>query len=361
MAKKTALNARQNIILEVISKGGPINSVGVRKRLEKQITASLVTIKRDLSFLEKQGLLVQQGKGPSTRYATSAAYEFLFPTNVEQYFKRERATNEIYVRFDFDIFNLLKKVRIFSPEEVKQLDLITLDAKRKQKKISATLRAKELERFIIEFSWKSSRIEGNTYSLLETEALLTRNERAKNKNETEARMIINHKNAFARILENIERFSHITIADIETIHSLLVYKLNIPKNIRVSAVGITGTRYRPLDNQFQIREAMEKMCVLVNTLSNSYERALIAMLLIAYIQPFEDGNKRTSRLLGNAILLARGKFPISYRVTDEGEYKKAVILFYERHNASYFKTLFTEQYKFVVQNYFSHKNSVNPD
>jgi Fic family protein len=74
--------------------------------------------------------------------------------------------------------------------------------------------------------------------------------------------------------------------------------------------------------------------------------------MIAYIQPFEDGNKRTSRILGNAILLAHDYCPLSYRSVDEVEYKKAVILFYEQNNAFYFKELFLEQFKQAVNKYF---------
>ena len=79
---------------------------------------------------------------------------------------------------------------------------------------------------------------------------------------------------------------------------------------------------------------------------------MLAILLIAYIQPFVDGNKRTSRMIGNAILLANNACPLSYRSINELEYKKAVLLFYEQNNLSYFKKLFIEQYEFVVGNYF---------
>ena len=94
------------------------------------------------------------------------------------------------------------------------------------------------------------------------------------------------------------------------------------------------------------------MCHLVNKSKNVFEKAVLAMLLIAYIQPFVDGNKRTSRMIGNAILLANNACPLSYRNINEIEYKKAVLLFYEQNNLSYFKKLFIEQYEFVVENYF---------
>ena len=78
----------------------------------------------------------------------------------------------------------------------------------------------------------------------------------------------------------------------------------------------------------------------------------MALLLIAYIQPFEDGNKRTARLLGNALLIAHGFCPLSFRSIDEKEYKKAVILFYEQHNIRYFKQLFIEQFSYAAKHYF---------
>lgn len=74
--------------------------------------------------------------------------------------------------------------------------------------------------------------------------------------------------------------------------------------------------------------------------------------MISYIQPFEDGNKRTSRILANALLLQGDYCPISYRSVDEVEYKKAMILFYEQNSAEYFKRLFTEQFHQAVQGYF---------
>ena len=68
-------------------------------------------------------------------------------------------------------------------------------------------------------------------------------------------------------------------------------------------VGITGTNYRPLDNELEIKEALEKLFIYLNKEGNPVEKALVAVAMISYIQPFEDGNKRVARMLGNAILL----------------------------------------------------------
>jgi Fic family protein len=76
---------------------------------------------------------------------------------------------------------------------------------------------------------------------------------------------------------------------------------------------VTGTQYKPIDNQFQIQDALQAMTNLINHKTNFFEKAFIALLLISYIQAFEDGNKRTARMLTNAILLAHHSIPLSYR------------------------------------------------
>jgi Fic family protein len=204
----------------------------------------------------------------------------------------------------------------------------------------------------IELAWKSSKIEGNTYTLLDTERLLKDNVSATGKSAAETQMILNHKTALDFILQDPEYFKELTIRKIEMLHQLLTDKLGVEKGIRQGMVGIVGTDYKPLDNAYQIKEALQELVDVVNKEENPLTKALTVALMIAYIQPFEDGNKRTSRILGNAILLAHDYCPLSYRSVDEVEYKKAVILFYEQNNAFYFKDLFLEQFKQAVNKYF---------
>jgi Fic family protein len=90
----------------------------------------------------------------------------------------------------------------------------------------------------------------------------------------------------------------------------------------------------------------------VNFKDNIFEKALLILLLISYIQPFVDGNKRTARIVSNAILINYNYCPISFRTVDSLEYKKAMLLFYEQNNISNFKKIFIDQYKFAVNSYF---------
>ena len=129
-------------------------------------------------------------------------------------------------------------------------------------------------------------------------------------------------------------------------------ELDIDRNIRTRRVGITGTNYRPIDNEFQIREALVQTCDLVNSRENVFEKALLIMVLLSYIQAFNDGNKRVARISCNAILIANKYCPISFRSVDSMDYKKAMILFYEQNNLSAFKQIFISQFRFAVETYF---------
>ena len=94
------------------------------------------------------------------------------------------------------------------------------------------------------------------------------------------------------------------------------------------------------------------MCNLVNAKENVFENALLTLVLISYIQGFANGNKRTARIVSNAVLIAHGYCPISLRTVDSVDYKKAMLIFYEKNNISAFKKIFLEQLEFAVKTYF---------
>lgn len=282
-----------------------------------------------------------------------SCYQFVKKVDVEQYFSEDFVSRKAQETFNFDIFNDLGHCSIFTEEEKEYLQHLhqTFRANIAQYD-SQTLINKEYERIMIELSWKSSSIEGNTYSLLSTESLLKDHIFDETKTKEEAQMILNHKDCFNETIQHKESFLTLKVSDIEYLHSILVKHLGVIKNIRKVGVGITGTKYFPLDNEFQIREALEKMVDLVNQKEFFFEKSLLILLLLAYIQPFEDGNKRTSRMLSNAILLAHDSIPLSYRVISINEYKKATILFYEQNSLFYFKQLFIQQVENAVKSFF---------
>ena len=98
--------------------------------------------------------------------------------------------------------------------------------------------------------------------------------------------------------------------------------------------------------------SLNKFIKAVNSNHNPLEKALISLTLISYIQPFADGNKRTARVLANAVLIAHDCYPVTFRNVEDTDYLKALLLFYEKTNLFNFKHMFLEQYRFALQNYF---------
>ena len=311
------------------------------------------TVKRILAKLKNENLIVAYGQGRGTKYQLSTAYNLMRPIDMEEYFKTEIDDRKIKQNFDPQLIpETLAEIPLFTPEENEQLNKLQDTYKDNIGSLGQSQYEKELERLAIDLSWKSSQIEGNTYSLLETERLLKEKETAEGKKKDEATMLLNHKEALDFIIANPSYLELLTVARIEDIHSLLIKDLGVDRNVRIRRIGISGTNYQPLDNEFQIREALQQMCNLVDKRSNTFEKALLLLILLSYIQAFNDGNKRTARIISNAILMNKGFCPISFRTIDSVVYKKAMLLFYEQNNLAPFKDIFIKQFEFAVNTYF---------
>lgn len=311
------------------------------------------TIKRVLSKAVKDGMVLVIGKGRATKYRLTPQAYVTMDLNLDTYFDKDVDEREVQEGFNFELINdILPKVELFAPEELNILNSAQEQFRQHLSEMNDTEYRKEMERLGIDLSWKSSQIEGNTYSLLETERLLREKETASGKTKDEAIMLLNHKDALDFILDVPDYLQPLKVNRIEDIHSILTKELGVERNIRHRRVGITGTNYRPLDNEFQIREALEDSVRLINSKSVVFDKALLALVLLSYIQAFTDGNKRTARIVSNGILIANGYCPISFRTVDSIDYKKAMLLFYEQYNIAAFKRIFIDQFLFAVKTYF---------
>ena len=311
------------------------------------------TMKRLLSAAVKEGNIETAGRGPATKYKLTPQAHVTMPLDLATYFDKDIDEREVQESFNFDLIrDVLPKVEIFTKEELEVLNAAQMKFKKNTEGMTELEYRKEMERLGVDLSWKSSQIEGNTYSLLETERLLKDKQTASGKTKEEAIMLLNHKDALDFVLDIPDYLKELSVHRIEDIHSILTKELEVDRNIRHRRVGITGTNYRPLDNEFQIREALEDTCTLVNGKDNVFEKALLTLVLLSYIQAFVDGNKRTARITSNAILIANGYCPISFRTVDSIDYKKAMLMFYEQNNIAAFKKIFIEQFLFAVKTYF---------
>ena len=311
------------------------------------------TMKRLLSAAVKEGNIETAGRGPATKYKLTPQAHVTMPLDLATYFDKDIDEREVQESFNFDLIrDVLPKVEIFTKEELEVLNAAQMEFEKNTEGMTELEYRKEMERLGVDLSWKSSQIEGNTYSLLETERLLKDKQTASGKTKEEAIMLLNHKDALDFVLDIPDYLKELSVHRIEDIHSILTKELEVDRNIRHRRVGITGTNYRPLDNEFQIREALEDTCTLVNGKDNVFEKALLTLVLLSYIQAFVDGNKRTARITSNAILIANGYCPISFRTVDSIDYKKALLMFYEQNNIAAFKKIFIEQFLFAVKTYF---------
>ena len=341
----------RKLILEYLSQDALLSSKEIHEGV-KQI-AAYATVKRTLQKLIAEGLIYSKGNGKGTKYHLSPAYFVIAPIDLETYFSKEIDERQIRSEFYLNLIDeVLSSTQLFSEAEVERLNSLQSVFKQNTSNLRVEEFNREFERLAIDLSWKSSQIEGNTYSLLETEQLLQEKQTAAGKTKDEATMLLNHKEVLDFILSNKNYVKPLTISRIEDLHSVLIKELKVGRNIRKRRVGISGTNYKPMDNEFQIREALQSMCNLVNSTSNVFEKALLALILISYIQPFEDGNKRTARIISNAILMNESYCPISFRTVDSIDYKKAMLVFYEQNNITPFKRIFIDQFEFAVKTYF---------
>jgi fido (protein-threonine AMPylation protein) len=342
------LNERQQKIIDFIAKSGPAGNAKISAFLGNGV--SRFTVLRDIELLLKAKLIEKEGKGRAVRYSSvlSAGINAFFDPDL--YFKKEVDERSINPVFNLEIINEFPN--LFSKDEVAGLLKINEKYLKRTANADKSFLKKEIERLVIELSWKSSRLEGNTYTLFDTEILIKDKIEAKGHTKEEAIMILNHKNAIDYIFTRRGDFKKMNIRNLERVHELLTRNLAVPSGIRNVPVRIIGTRYLPISGRTKIVGALDKVFTKINALNNPFSKALATLLMISYIQAFADGNKRTARIMANVVLLAHGVCPISYRSVDEADYKKAMILFYEQNSARFFKELFVGQFKFAVDNYF---------
>ena len=200
------------------------------------------TLKRIIAEAVHQGDIVVEGKGRATRYSLSAQAHLMMPLDIDTYFLKDIDERKVQESFNFDLIrSILPQVDIFTPKELERLNVAHQSFLSNMATLSDVEYRKEMERLGVDLSWKSSQIEGNTYSLLETERLLKEKLTAEGKTKEEAVMLLNHKDALDFVLDNPDYLKETTVRRIEDIHGILTKELGVGSGIRTRRVGITGT------------------------------------------------------------------------------------------------------------------------
>ncbi len=242
-------------------------------------------------------------------------------------------------------------------EDIGQVGLSALPA--------GTYMRQVMDRLLIDLSWNSSRLEGNTYSLLETQRLLELGEDAEGKATQETQMILNHKAAIEMLADEAAEidFNRYTICNL---HALLSDNLlpdpGASGRVRSRPVGISGTVFHPLEVPQQIEERFEQILEKASAVRNPFEQAFFTMVHLPYLQPFEDVNKRVSRLAANIPLIRYNLCPLSFVDVDSHDYIGGLLGVYELNRVEYLRDVFAWAYRRSCARYSAVRQSLgDPD
>ena len=230
---------------------------------------------------------------------------------------------------------------------------------------AGTYAMKVLNRLLIDLSWNSSRLEGNTYSLLDTARLIELGEEAEEKGRLEAQMILNHKDAIEFLVNAAEGtgFNRHTILNL---HALLADNL-LPDpaaagRLRRIAVGIAGSVFHPLEVPQLVDECFDRVTGTASAINDPFEQALFVMVHLPYLQPFEDVNKRVSRLAANIPLIKHNLSPLSFDDVSRELYTEAVLGVYELNRTELLRDVFCWAYERSAARYAAVRQSLGePD
>jgi fido (protein-threonine AMPylation protein) len=350
------------------------NGLNINEFLYKNPSLSRRTAQRWLAEQIANGLLIAPKKGRSRRYyAAEQAEQDIFPASIPL----SPDSREILAYIDKPI-SARKPVGYqsellhhYKPNKTFYLSLPLRNQLRKmgelgqERLLGGTYDRQLLERLLIDLSWASSHLEGNTYSLLDTKELIEHGKVAKGKNALETQMILNHKAAIELLINNREmiQFNRYTFLNL---HSALSENLlanpSDEGKLRHYSVEIGKSVFRPLSVPQQIEEMFDLILAKASQIKDPFEQAFFIMVHIPYLQPFIDINKRTSRLAANISLIQQNLCPLTFIGVTEQAYTRAMLGVYELSRIELLRDLFVWAYERSTHEYIAiKKDLVEPD
>lgn len=259
--------------------------------------------------------------------------------------------------YNFDFLNNYEPNKTFFLSEKIRNDLYSIGNLREtqNKELSATTKSIYVS-LLVDFSYASSKLEGNTYSYADTKTLIEKGKVSSKNSNKETIMILNHKNAIEFILSNIDRINYDSFT-VKNIHAYLAYKLlqnnNAVGKIRKSAVCIGNSGYLPLVKSDEIEDELDKIMKKASQIKDPFEQSFFLLTFIAYLQAFEDVNKRTSRVFCNIPLIKNRLCPISFLQVNPKDYTSAMLAVYEYNDTSILQDLYVSMYESSVIKYMA--------
>jgi DNA-binding transcriptional ArsR family regulator len=341
LALRNIEGLEKEVVRILSSSPGALSQGEILKQLAGKTTQP--SLSRAMARLAEQGIITKSG---STR---KAAFELA--DNVRSFARPAHLRHRVEYdpqrigAYEPNVTNWLS-----ADAEVRMRDAATsvehqLDASTYSKQIA--------ERFLIDLSWASSALEGNTYDYLQTEALIKYGSEAQGHDVQEATMILNHKRAITLLLEDLEK-GILAPNGVQRLHALLMQTFVSPEDlgrIRANDVMVTGTAYKPSTDHHQLVSDFGSLLWKVEQIENPFEASFVLLVGLSYLQAFVDGNKRVGRLTSNIPLLRKSLPPMSFIGTDKSEYLAGLIYFYETGDSSLLSDVVSRGYAAVAPSY----------
>lgn len=339
------------------------------------------TLQYRLSNLVKNGFLRIKGAGRSSKYylkeaidkkSISETVEIPQKTSVIPFSKESQELQKLvsapiqlrqHVSYKREFLDSYQPNQTFYLSEPILEKLFKLGTGSDKGRPAGTYARKIYQRLLIDLSWNSSRLEGNTYSLLETERLLATGEEAPGKDHMDAQMILNHKETIEFIVDMVEEVN-INRYTILNIHGLLSHDLLLdPKacgRLRNIPVKIGKSVYHPLEVPLLIEEYFQLIIQKAASIKNPFEQSFFLMVHLPYLQPFLDVNKRVSRLAGNIPFIRENLSPLSFVDVPESDYIQGLLAIYELNRIELFRDVFVWAYERSASLYLATLEAIGP-
>ena len=278
---------------------------------------------------------------------------------------RQPYTSRQPTGYDRDFLDSYRPNKSFLLSEQERAALLEAGMPGMGEQPAGTCAKRILNRLLIDLSWNSSRLEGNTYSLLETTRLVESGEEVPGKDRRDAQMILNHKDAIEFLVENAEYigFNRHTILNL---HAALADNLladpGAPGRLRHIAVAIEGSVFHPLEVPHLIEECFDGILARASQIRDPFEQAFFALVQLPYLQPFDDVNKQVSRLAANIPLIRANLAPLSFEEVPRELYTEAILGVYELRRTELLRDLFIWAYRRSAARYAAVRQSLGePD
>ncbi len=354
---------------------------GLARALSEKISRR--TLQRRLSALVEQQRIISEGEGRSLKYRMAHVYGALTSTlpalavraTAETYISISPEGEEIkaYVRqprqqrkpvsYKIEFLEQYRPNQTAYLPEALRVQLHSLGRSPAEQTPAGTFARDILNRLLIDLSWASSKLEGNTYSRLDTERLIEFGQAAEGKDALETQMILNHKSAIEYLVRDTEH-AGINPETIIALHAFLSDGLMTDPlacgRIRSRAVEIGGSVYLPIAMPQRLQELFGIVISMAAEIRDPFEQSFFLMVHLPYLQPFEDVNKRVSRLAANIPFIQNNLCPLSFIDVPQQTYVDAVLGVYELNRIELLRDVFVWAYERSCQQYVAVQQQLIP-